>query len=99
MYPDDKEAVALLLRADLISQDQRDEAVKLAGNKHLHAGQMLIMAGYIMPSDLYAAVDAVSMLRDNRINIFQAQHCLKIACQTRRKFGDVVREQIPDSET
>jgi hypothetical protein len=100
-WDDNKESAVmeLLLRADLISQDQRDEAIKLAGNQHLHTGQMLIMAGYISPRDLQAAIDAISMLRDNRINIFQAQHCLKIACKTRRNFGDVVREQIPDSET
>jgi hypothetical protein len=102
MFWDDKKESAvldLLLKADLISQDQRDEAIKLAGIKHLHIGQMLIMAGYVSPRDLQAAIDAVSMLRDNRINVFQAQDCLKKACKTRRTFVDVVREQIPGSET
>src|SRR5580700_1867502 len=101
MFWDDKESgvVELLLRADLISQDQRDKAFLLAGNKHVHTGQMLIMAGYIEPHDLQAAIDAVSMLRDQSINIIQAQHCLKIACKIRRTFGDVLREQIPDSDS
>ena len=80
MFWDEKESAVgeLLVKAGLISQDQHDEANKHAGHTKLHTGQMLIMAGYISPRDLQAANDAVSMLRDHRINIFQAQHCLKI---------------------
>src|SRR5580704_18057198 len=83
----------MLVKAGVISQTQLDEGVKLAGNKHLHVGQMLIMAGYISPRDLQAAVDAQSMLRDRAVEYTTAYKCLKLASKTGRSFGEVVRDE------
>jgi len=94
----DSDYLDLLLKADVISQDQLDEAIKLAGNKHVHTGQMLIMAGYISPRDLRAAIDAQSMLRDRKIDVHLAQRCLGIACKTGMNFCDVTHDQMPDGE-
>ena len=57
-----------MVKATVITQAQLEDAIKLAGNKHLQLGQMLIMAGKISPRDLQAAVDAQSMLRDKAID-------------------------------
>ncbi len=92
-YPTDFLLGDMLVKAGVISQAQLDEGVKLAGNKHLHVGQMLIMAGYISPRDLQAAVDAQSMLRDRAVDQNMATRCLKIACKTGMSFADVVRDQ------
>lgn len=92
-YPTDFLLGDMLVKAGVISQTQLDEGVKLAGNKHLHVGQMLIMAGYISPRDLQAAVDAQSMLRDRAVDQNMATRCLKIACKTGMSFADVVRDQ------
>ena len=92
-YPGDILIGDLMVKAGVISQTQLDEAVKLAGNKHLQLGQMLIMAGHISPRDLQAAVDAQSMLRDRSVDQNMATRCLKIACKTGMNFVDVFRDQ------
>jgi hypothetical protein len=92
-YPGDILIGDLMVKAGVISQMQLDEAVKLAGNKHLQLGQMLIMAGHISPRDLQAAVDAQSMLRDRAMDQNMATRCLKIACKTGMNFVDVFRDQ------
>jgi tetratricopeptide (TPR) repeat protein len=92
-YPGDILIGDLMVKAGVISAVQLDEAVKLAGNKHLQLGQMLIMAGHISPRDLQAAVDAQSMLRDRAMDQNMATRCLKIACKTGMNFVDVFRDQ------
>ena len=92
-YPTDFLLGDLLVRAGLVSQQQLDEAVKLAGSKNVHVGQMLINFRYISPRDLQAAVDAQSMLRDRTIDHNLAAGCLKIACKTGMTFAEVVRDQ------
>lgn len=92
-YPGDILIGDLMVKAGVISSVQLDEAVKLAGNKHLQLGQMLIMAGHISPRDLQAAVDAQSMLRDRAMDQNMATRCLKIACKTGMNFVDVFRDQ------
>ena len=67
-YPTDFLLGDLLVKANVITQSQLDEGVRLAGNKHVQVGQMLIMAGYITPRDLQAAIDAQSALRDRTVN-------------------------------
>ncbi len=92
-YPTDFLLGDLLVKAGLVSQQQLDEAVKLAGSKNVHVGQMLINFRYISPRDLQAAVDAQSMLRDRTIDQHLAAGCLKIACKTGMTFAEVVRDQ------
>ena len=75
----DSDNLHLLLKADVISQDQLYEAIKLAGSKHVHTGEMLIMAGYITPRDLQAGIDAQSMLQNRRIDV----HLVQLDCNTR----------------
>ncbi|MBI1272391.1 tetratricopeptide repeat protein [bacterium] len=83
----------LLVKAQIISQKQLDECVRLAGSKRLHLGQMLIMSGYITPRDLQSAVDAQSSLRDKKIEETFAIKCLNISCKSERSFSAVVDEQ------
>lgn len=88
----------LLVKAQIISQKQLDECVRLAGSKRLHLGQMLIMSGYITPRDLQSAVDAQSSLRDKKFEETFAIKCLNIACKTERSFSEVVDEQAAIQE-
>lgn len=83
----------LMIKAGLVTPTQVDEAVKLAGNKHLQLGQMLIMAGHITPHGLQAAVDAQSLLRDKVVDTNFAAHCLKIACKTGEDIQSVYKKQ------
>ncbi len=85
-----------MVKAGVITVAQLEDAIKLAGNKRLQLGQMLIMAGNISPRDLQAAVDAQSMLRDRTIDQSTATRCLKIACKTGMNFADVIRDQQCD---
>ena len=93
-YPTDLLLGELMVHANVITQTQLDDAVKLSANKHLQLGQMLIMAGNISPRDLQAAVDAQSMLRDRSVDQPTAAKCLKIATKTGMSFADVYRDQI-----
>ena len=88
----------LLVKAQIISQKQLDECVRLAGSKRLHLGQMLIMSGYITPRDLQSAVDAQSSLRDRKIEETFAIKCLNISCKSERSFSSVVDEQAAIQE-
>ncbi|HEY9774931.1 MAG TPA: hypothetical protein V6C81_14300 [Planktothrix sp.] len=89
----------LLVKAGVVSQAQLNHASKMAGNKKVQTGQMLIMAGYITPRDMQAAIDAEDMLRDHKIDLSKAEQCLKIACKTKRPFADVLREQASDGDS
>ena len=80
-YPTDFLLGDLLVKSGVITQSQLDEAMRLAGNKHMQVGQMLTMAGYLSPSCLQAAVDAQSALRDRIIDQAKAPRYLKIACK------------------
>ncbi|HEY9776182.1 MAG TPA: hypothetical protein V6C81_20630 [Planktothrix sp.] len=92
-------SVDLLLKAGVISQAQLDEGVRLASSKRVQVGQMLIMAGYITPRDLHAAIDAQSALRDRTLTQGQAVMLLKIACKTGRTFEDVQEEEAIGGST
>lgn len=91
-YPTDVLIGDLLVKAGVIQQKQLDEAIRLAGSKHLHIGQMLIMAGYISNRELQAAVDAQSMMRDKSVDQNLAVRCLKTACKSGVPFAQAVRE-------
>ncbi len=91
-YPTDVLIGELLCKAGVIQQKQLDEAIRLAGSKHLHIGQMLIMAGYITNRELQVAVDAQSMIRDKAVDQNLAVRCLKTACKGGISFAQAVRE-------
>lgn len=91
-YPTDVLIGELLCKAGVIQQKQLDEAIRLAGSKHLHIGQMLIMAGYISNRELQVAVDAQSMIRDKAVDQNLAVRCLKTACKGGISFAQAVRE-------
>ena len=83
----------LLLKAGLIKQSQLDEALKLAGNKHMQIGQMLIMARHITPRDLQAALDAQSAIRDRVMEMNMATRALGLACHQNISFAEACQKQ------
>jgi len=93
MQPQDMMVGELLVKASIISQKQLDDCVRQSGMKRLHLGQMLMMAGYISPRDLQAAMDAQTMLRDSLIDNEMAIKCLRIAYKQGLSFPDVVNDQ------
>lgn len=87
----------LLLKAGLINKEQLDEALKLAGNKHMQIGQMLIMARRITPRDLQAAIDAQSAVRDHVMETNAAIRALKLSCSRGISFHDAC-QQAPQEQ-
>ncbi len=83
----------LLVTASIISQGQLDECVRLAGNKRLSLGQMLIMSGYLTSKELDSALDAHGMVKDGVLDMPFASRCLKIAHKSGSNFFDIVNEQ------
>ncbi len=83
----------LLLKAGVIKQNQLDEALKLAGNKHMQLGQMLIMARHITPRDLQAAIDAQSALRDRVMEMNDALRALSFAHRQGISFNEAHQKQ------
>ncbi len=78
----------LLLKAGIIKQNQLDEALKLAGNKHMQIGQMLIMARSITQKDLQAAIDAQVALRDKIVDMNGALKALSAAHRSHMTFAE-----------
>ncbi len=83
----------LLVRAGVIKQSQLDEALKLAGNKHMQLGQMLIMARHISPRDLQVAIDAQSAVRDHVVEMNVALRALTRACRSGTSFAEALDMQ------
>jgi tetratricopeptide (TPR) repeat protein len=93
-YPTDILIGELFVKAGIITQKQLDDTARLAGTKHLHIGQMLVMSGFVKQKDLQAAVDAQAMMRDKLIDMNQATRCLKISYKTGASFEELVQEEI-----
>ncbi len=87
----------LLLKAGIIKQNQLDDALKLAGNKHMQIGQMLIMARYITPKELQAALDAQAAIRDRLIDMNGALRALSMAHRNGLTFAEASHKQSQDT--
>jgi len=83
----------LLLKSGVIKQHQLDEALKLAGNKHMQIGQMLIMARYITQKDLQAAIDGQIALRDRILDMNTVLKALSIAHRSNITFAEASQQQ------
>ena len=87
----------LLLKSGVIKQHQLDEALKLAGNKHMQIGQMLIMARYINQKDLQAAIDAQVALRDRIVDMNTAIRAITMAHRNGITFAEASQKQSQDT--
>ncbi len=87
----------MLVKAGVIKQSQLDDALKLAGNKHMQIGQMLIMAHYITPRDLQAAIDAQVAVRDRVMEANTALRALHTACRNGMSFAEASQKQSQDA--
>src|SRR5271163_1140267 len=85
----------LLVRAGIISGRQLDEAMRLAGTKHIHLGQMLVIARYLTNRELTIAVDAQSAVRDRVVDISTAVNALKLACRNGISFAEALQDNAP----
>ncbi len=92
-YPTDFLIGDLLVKAGIVRQTELDEAVKLAGNKQMQVGQMLIMARHLTPAQLQIAVDAQSALRDRHIDMNAAIKGIKFACKSGLPFSEAMSTQ------
>jgi Tfp pilus assembly protein PilF len=103
-YPTDFLIGDLLVKAGVIRANQLDEAVRLAGNKKINLGQMLVIARHLTNRDLQAAVDAQSAIRDRKVDMNTAVRALKSACRAGISFSDALRDngqaqQVTDGPT
>lgn len=87
----------LLVKAGVIKQSQLDEALKLAGNKHMQIGQMLIMARYVTPKELQAGIDAQVSIRDKSIDVNLAVRALSTACRQHITFAEASQKHSQDT--
>lgn len=81
----------LLAKTGVVSARQVADAVRTAGNKNLHFGQILVMSGYLKSSDLSAGLEAQSAIRDKTIDRFAATRALETACKTGITFNEALR--------
>ena len=83
----------MLVKAGVLQQDQVDECVRLAGNKRLSVGQMLIMAGYLSNRQLEAAMDAQTAIDSGTLEQADAVKFLNISCRSEMTFKEVIESQ------
>jgi hypothetical protein len=103
-YPTDFLIGDLLVKAGVIRANQLEEAVRLAGNKKINLGQMLVIARHLTNRDLQAAVDAQSTIRDRKVDMNTAVRALKTACRAGISFSDALKDngqvqQVSDGPT
>jgi hypothetical protein len=72
----------LLAKTGIVSVKQMSEAVRPAGNRNLHFGQMLVKSGCLKSSDLSAGIAAQSAIRDRTVDRVAAGKALETACRT-----------------
>lgn len=81
----------LLAKTGIVSAKQVNDAVRTAGNKNLHFGQILVMSGYLKSSDLSAGIEAQSAIRDRTVNRIAASKALETACRDGLTFNEALR--------
>ncbi len=81
----------LLSKTGIVSVKQMSEAVRTAGNRNLHFGQMLVRSGCLKSSDLSAGIAAQSAIRDKTIDRVAAGRALETACRTGVSFNEALR--------
>ncbi|CAN5521645.1 hypothetical protein BH10CYA1_BH10CYA1_31850 [soil metagenome] len=81
----------LLAKTGIVSAKQVNDAVRTAGNKNLHFGQILVMSGYLKSSDLSAGIEAQSAIRDRTVNRRAASKALETACREGLTFNEALR--------
>lgn len=81
----------LLAKTGIVSAKQVNDAVRTAGNKNLHFGQILVMSGYLKSSDLSAGIEAQSAIRDRTVNRMEASQALETACREGLTFNEALR--------
>lgn len=94
IFPQGSESLLgeLLLKAGIITQHQLDEALKLAGNKHMQLGQMLLMTRAIKQQELQSALDAQSALRNHMLDQNAALRALTFAFRNNMPFSDALNK-------
>jgi hypothetical protein len=87
----------LLAKTGIVSAKQVNDAVKTAGNKNLHFGQILVLSGCLKLSDLSAGIEAQSAIRDRSIDSAAAGKALEKACREGMTFAEALQAVGADS--
>jgi tetratricopeptide (TPR) repeat protein len=80
----------LLAKTGIVSVKQVNDAVKTAGNKNLHFGQILVLSGCLKSSDLSAGIEAQSAIRDKSVDSAKAGQALEKACREGMTFAEAL---------
>ncbi|HEY9684021.1 MAG TPA: tetratricopeptide repeat protein [Oculatellaceae cyanobacterium] len=80
----------LLAKTGIVSAKQVADAVKTAGNKNLHFGQILVLSGCLKSSDLSAGLEAQSAIRDRTVDRSAATRALETACKSGITFNEAL---------
>jgi hypothetical protein len=81
----------LLTKTGIVSAKQVTDAVRTAGNKNLHFGQILVLSGCLKSSDLSAGIAAQSAIRDQTLDRRAASRALETACKNGISFNEALR--------
>ncbi|HEY9786979.1 MAG TPA: hypothetical protein V6D17_16425 [Candidatus Obscuribacterales bacterium] len=82
----------LLTRADLVSSQEIQEAINLAGQNGLPLGQVLIIAGKLSEEELAATMQAQSHIRDEVLEIKTAIDALKLVRKKKLSLDQALEE-------
>jgi len=80
----------LLAKTGIVTAKQVNDAVRTAGNKNLHFGQILVLSGYLKSSDLKAGIEAQSAIRDRSVDREAAGKALEKACSEGLTFNEAL---------
>ncbi len=83
----------LLLQANFISQEQLDQALVQQVKTRLPLGRILVLSGVLSESLLTTAVNAQILVRDKKLEKFQAIEALKHAKDRQVRADDGVKEK------
>lgn len=81
----------LLAKTGVVTTKQINDAVRTAGNKNLHFGQILVLSGYLKTSDLAAGIEAQSAIRDRSVDRTAASKALEKACREGLTFNEALK--------
>ncbi len=90
-YPTDIRLGDLLAKTGIVSAKQVNDAVRTAGNKNLHFGQILVRSGCLKSSDLSAGIQAQSAIRDKTVDKVAASKALEKACREGLTFDEALK--------
>src|SRR5688572_30442688 len=82
----------LMIQLGLLSETDLSEAAQLAVELALPLGKVLVMSGFLTDPQLHAIVQAQSMLKDQVLEIDEAQRAIAIVSSTGVSWTEALKQ-------